>query len=237
MCKIWSFPSLCRELIQHKGNHKGLHGKYGHGGLFSRFSTHIHTVFRPPRTVLRPGELFYPEALFAVVGTVPTQAMILPLSIPTQEEHSFQVPFLASTHSPLAFFLIRSLRPMQSPSYPTNHHGKNKLHVVQQRMLQQILKFQRAICPRIMDTWPSFTIYIHSHSIVPLIGNFKYFFAFSFAFFISLRFCEFYKLFLGISGNIASCQYWVVRVQYVRTWQGDWGELEYHLIFQNYERG
>lgn len=101
---------------------------------------------------------------------------------------------------------------MQSPSYPTDHHGKSKLCVVQQRMLQQIFKSQRAICPRIMDIWPSFTIYIHSHSIVPLIENFKYFFAFSFAFFKSLRFCEFYKLFLDISGNIISCQYRVVRV-------------------------
>lgn len=208
----WSFSSLYCKLAQHKGNHKGPYRKYEYIGLFSRFSTHIHTLLGSTGTVMWTGKLFHPKALLAVVGTVPTQTMILPPSIPAQEEHSFQVPFLASTHSPLAFFLIRSLRPMQSPSYPTDHHGKSKLYVVQQRMLQQILKSQRAICPRIMDIWPSFTIYIHSHSIVPLIENFKYFFCFLLAFFKSLRFCEFYKLFLDISGNIISCQYRVVRV-------------------------
>ena len=198
----WSFSSLYCKLAQHKGNYKGPYRKYEYIGLFSRFSTHIHTLFGSTGTVMWTGKLFHPKALLAVVGTVPTQAMILPPSIPAQEEHSFQVPFLASTHSPLAFFLIRSLRPMQSPSYPTDHRGKSKLYVVQQRMLQQILKSQRATCPRIMDMWPSFTIYIHSHSIVPLIENFKYFLLSPLLFsnlYVSVNFINFFLIFLAIS--------------------------------------
>lgn len=99
----WSFSSLYCKLAQHKGNHKGPYRKYEYIGLFSRFSTHIHTLLGSTGTVMWTGKLFHPKALLAVVGTVPTQTMILPPSIPAQEEHSFQVPFLASKHSPLTF--------------------------------------------------------------------------------------------------------------------------------------
>lgn len=96
-CKIGLFsPYVSRHA--HKENHKGPHGKYGYRGLFSRLSAHIHTVFRSPGTVMWTGKLFHPEALLAVVGTVPTQTMILPSSVPAQEERPFQMPFLTSAH-------------------------------------------------------------------------------------------------------------------------------------------
>ena len=80
------------------GNHKCPHGKYGYRGLFSRFPTHIHTVFGPPGTVMRAGELFHPEALLAATNAAPTQAMILPPPVHAQKEHPFQLPFLTSAH-------------------------------------------------------------------------------------------------------------------------------------------
>ena len=79
-------------------NRKGPHGKYGYRGLFSYFSTQIHTVFCPPGTIMRTGKLLHPEALLAVVGTIPTQAMILPPPVHAQKERPFQMPFLTSAH-------------------------------------------------------------------------------------------------------------------------------------------
>ena len=79
-------------------NRKGPHGKYGYRGLFSYFSVQIHTVFCPPGTVTRAGQLFYPETLFTAICAALTEWMILPSSVPAQEERPFQPPFLASAH-------------------------------------------------------------------------------------------------------------------------------------------
>ena len=98
--KCWKsnafFLSVCERMGV--GNHKGLSIICQYRERNGVFLTHIATLFRTPGQIPWADKLFHPEALFTAICTALTEWMILPSSIPAQEELPFQMPFLASAH-------------------------------------------------------------------------------------------------------------------------------------------
>lgn len=93
---MFSFSRSARERAWK--NHKGLPFVCRYRERNGAFSTNIATLVRTPGKVPGTGKLLHPEALLATICTVLTKWMILPPSVPAQEEHPFQMPFLASAH-------------------------------------------------------------------------------------------------------------------------------------------
>lgn len=62
------------------------------------FSAHIATLFRTPGQITRTGNQAHSETLLTAICAALAEWMILPPSVPAQEERPFQPPFLTSAH-------------------------------------------------------------------------------------------------------------------------------------------
>ena len=94
--RMFSFSQSAREWAWE--NHKGLPFICQNRGRNSTFSTHIATFFGTPGKVPGTGKLLHPEALLAIMDTVPTEGVVLPPSGIPQEESPLHPPFLAPAH-------------------------------------------------------------------------------------------------------------------------------------------
>lgn len=99
MCgKIYCFPPCIRGIFPRR-KHKGHPLKSRHRGFYTPFSTLIRTVFRAPGQIMGAEHQHSPETLFAVMGAVLADFVILPSAVLTQKEGPFQPPLLAPAHS------------------------------------------------------------------------------------------------------------------------------------------